>query len=109
VAAIAAKTETPIATIPPANFAKPFNMMTSCRLLAATFSLAEKQKCPPWEPFPGGLWTQLDRLRSTLIMTRSLHFVQQNFKKTRVSLSRTRSTNAIGAARADGRQQMPKS
>src|SRR5438093_2847091 len=25
--------------------------------LTATFSLAEKQKNPPWEPFPGGLWT----------------------------------------------------
>src|SRR5437899_3331293 len=52
VAAIAAKTETPIATIPPANFAKPFNMTASCRLPGGDVFLAEKQKNPPWEPFP---------------------------------------------------------
>ena len=31
VAAIAAKTETPIATMPPTNFARAFNIGTSCR------------------------------------------------------------------------------
>src|SRR5947207_1209714 len=104
VAAIAAKTETPIATIPPANFAKPFNMTTSCRLPGGDVFLAEKQKNPPWEPFPGGLWTQLDRLRSTLIMARSLHFGYlklQNFKEARISLSST-PTRRVRQVRSDG-------